>query len=155
VNEHLEWSLANEWATSQQKRLAQTGEKMMLKLKSFLSQAINGALAAGLTGCLTAMTLALTPGSVLAESLAEKATNPLGNMVQFAIINQHNWETYNSDGPSNAFELQPVIPFNLPFEFVPLLTTRTTVPYVTTPKLGPALPGGPPLVVMTVSATPL
>jgi hypothetical protein len=41
--------------------------------------------------------------------------------------------------------IQPVIPFKLPFEFVPLLITRTTLPYVTTPSLGPALPGGPPI----------
>jgi hypothetical protein len=137
LNEHLEWSLAQ--------GAGKRGAKTMFKLRRFQRLAMNGALAAGLTGCLTAMTLALTPSSVLAESLAEKATNPLGSLVQFQMIDQYNWETYNSDGPSNVFEIQPVIPIKLPFAFVPEVITRTTVPYVTTPKLGPAAPGGPPL----------
>ena len=117
---------------------------------------MNGALAAGLTGCLTAMTLGLTSGSAVADhvavksgadhtSLAETATNPLGSLVQFQMIDQYNWETYNSDGPSNVAIAQPVIPFKLPFKFVPEVLTRTTLPFVTTPKLGPAVPGGPPL----------
>jgi hypothetical protein len=91
------------------------------------------------------MTLGLTPASVLAGSLAEKATNPLGFLIQLQMIDQYNWETYDSDGPSNVAIVQPVIPFKLPFEFVPELITRTTLPYVTTPSLGPALPGGPPI----------
>jgi len=98
-----------------------------------------GALAAGLTSCLTAMTLGLTPGSVLADSLAETATNPLGNLSQLQMIDQFNWATYNSDGPSNAFLFQPVIPVKLPFAQAPLMITRTTLPYVTTPNLGPGV----------------
>jgi hypothetical protein len=90
------------------------------------------------------MTLALTPGSVLAESLAEKATNPLGSLVQLQLINQYNFKTYSpapgvSGDHSNVFEVQPVIPFKLPFKFVPEVITRTTVPYVTTPNLGPVV----------------
>jgi hypothetical protein len=77
-------------------------------------------------------------------SLAEAATNPLGNLVQFQMIDQFNFKTYSpapgvSGDHSNVAIVQPVIPFKLPFEFVPLLITRTTVPYVTTPNLGPPL----------------
>ena len=86
---------------------------------------MNGALAAGLTGCLTAMTLGLTSGSAVADhvavksgadhsSLAETATNPLGSLVQFQMIDQYNWETYNSDGPSNVPLAGDACPGQLP-----------------------------------------
>jgi hypothetical protein len=100
----------------------------------------------GFTGILTVATFGLSSGSVLADhnDLAEAATNPLGSLIQLQLINQYNWETYSvggvSGGYSNAFEVQPVIPFKLPFEFVPELITRTTVPLVTTPDFGPVGP---------------
>jgi hypothetical protein len=113
----------------------------VINLKRLHRRATNVALAAGLAGCLTALTLGFTAGSVLAETLAEKATNPLGNLIQFQMIDQYNFEHYKPADSSNAAIVQPVIPFKLPFEFMPLLITRTTVPLVTTPDLGPALGG--------------
>lgn len=71
-----------------------------------------------------------------ADNLAEAATNPIGNMVQMSFQDQYNWSNYNSDGYSNAFILQPVIPFKLNWDAVPTLVTRTTLPVVTTPDLG-------------------
>ena len=70
------------------------------------------------------------------SSLAGAATNPISNLIQFQLINNYNWENHNSSGYSNATIIQPVIPVTLPWEKVPLLITRTTVPYVTTPDLG-------------------
>jgi hypothetical protein len=70
------------------------------------------------------------------SSLAAAATNPIANLVQFQLQNQYNWENHNSSGYANQFLIQPVAPFKLPFEKVPLLVTRTTVPYVSTPDLG-------------------
>ncbi len=69
-------------------------------------------------------------------SLAEAATNPIGNLVQLQLQDQFNFSNYNSDGYSNAAIIQPVIPVKLPWESVPLMITRTTAPYVTTPDLG-------------------
>jgi hypothetical protein len=68
-------------------------------------------------------------------NLAAAATNPVANLIQFQIQDQYNWSNHNSSGYSNAFIIQPVIPFKLPWEAVPLLITRTTLPYVTTPDL--------------------
>ena len=70
------------------------------------------------------------------KNLAEAATNPIGNLVQFQVQNTYNWENHNSSGGSNVVTIQPVIPFLLPWENVPVLITRTTVPYVWTPDLG-------------------
>jgi len=69
-------------------------------------------------------------------NLAQAATNPLSNLVQFQLQNQYNWDVDNGDGYSNEFLIQPVIPFSLPFKWMPLLITRTTVPYVSTTDLG-------------------
>jgi hypothetical protein len=66
-------------------------------------------------------------------SLAEAATNPVANLIQFQIQNNYNSSSYNAGGDSNAFILQPVIPIKLPSEAVPLLVTRTTLPYINTP----------------------
>jgi hypothetical protein len=70
------------------------------------------------------------------KNLAQAATNPIANLIQFQVINNYNWENHNSSGYSNATIFQPVVPFKLPWEKVPLLITRTTLPYVTTPDLG-------------------
>lgn len=70
------------------------------------------------------------------KNLAEAATNPIGNLIQFQLQDQYNWSNYNSDGYSNSAILQPVIPIKLNSESVPLVVTRTTLPYVTTPDLG-------------------
>jgi hypothetical protein len=69
-------------------------------------------------------------------NLAEAATNPLANLVQFQLQNQYNAVVDNSGtGASNTFLIQPVIPFGLPFKKMPTLITRSTLPYISTPKL--------------------
>jgi len=70
------------------------------------------------------------------SNLAEAATNPIANLVQFQVQNAYSWKNHNSSGYSNVLTVQPVIPFKLPWERVPLLVTRTTLPYVRTPDLG-------------------
>ena len=117
------------------------------------------------TGLCAAITLGLTTGSVLAHddkgshdgydhsgephetphkaeppggghgSLAAAATNPIANLVQFQLQNQYSPSNYNSDGYSNVGIIQPVVPVKLPWEKVPLLVTRTTLPYISTPDL--------------------
>jgi hypothetical protein len=70
------------------------------------------------------------------KNLANAATNPIANLIQFQVQNQYNWENNNSSGYSNEFLLQPVIPIKTGSEKVPLLITRTTIPWVTTPNFG-------------------
>jgi hypothetical protein len=70
------------------------------------------------------------------SSLAEAATNPIANLMQFQLQDTYNWKNYNSDGYANVTTLQAVIPVKLPWEGLPMLITRSTLPYVTTPDLG-------------------
>ena len=70
-----------------------------------------------------------------ADDLAAKATNPIGDLVQVQLQYQYSPEVYDLDGDSSAGIVQPVIPFDLPWESVPKLITRTTIPYVSTPDL--------------------
>jgi hypothetical protein len=74
------------------------------------------------------------PAGSKAGNLAEAATNPIANLMQFQLQDTYNWENHNSDGYSNVTTLQAVIPFKMPWESFPLLITRSTAPYVTTPK---------------------
>ena len=69
------------------------------------------------------------------SSLADAATNPIANLIQFQIQEQYTPSNNNVDGSSNVFILQPVIPIKLSSEAVPLLVTRTTLPYINTPTL--------------------
>jgi hypothetical protein len=66
-------------------------------------------------------------------SLAAAATNPIAPMVQFQLEDTYNWENYNSSGYSNVTVVQAVAPIPLPWKSVPMLITRSTLPWVTTP----------------------
>jgi len=67
-------------------------------------------------------------------NLAGAATNPIANLIQFQIQDQYSPSSHNADGYSNVAIIQPVVPIKLPWEKVPLLVTRTTLPYITTSK---------------------
>ena len=75
-------------------------------------------------------------GGSNAANLAAAATNPVAAMMQFQLQNTYNWKNYNSEGYSNVTTVQAVIPVKLPWEKMPMLITRETLPYVTTPDLG-------------------
>ncbi len=79
------------------------------------------------------------PANAKAGNLAEAATNPIAPMIQFQVQDVYNWENHNSDGYGNNVIIQPVVPVSLPWEAVPILITRTTIPYVSTPDLGPGV----------------
>ena len=70
------------------------------------------------------------------QNLAEAATNPMANLIQFQLLNTIGINHNEVTGASNTFVVQPVIPIKLPFEKVPLLITRTTIPYAWTQKDG-------------------
>jgi hypothetical protein len=67
-------------------------------------------------------------------NLAAAATNPISNLVQVQVQNAYSPSNHNSNGYSNVSTLQAVVPFKLPWDKVPLLITRSTLPYVTTPN---------------------
>jgi len=69
------------------------------------------------------------------SNLAAAATNPIANLVQFQIQNSYSPSNYNSDGYSNVGVIQPVVPIKMPWKSVPLLVTRTTLPYISTADL--------------------
>jgi hypothetical protein len=74
------------------------------------------------------------PSGNKSANLAEAATNPIAALMQFQVQDTYNWENYNSDGYSNVTTLQAVVPVKLPWKAVPMMITRTTLPYVTTPN---------------------
>ena len=57
---------------------------------------------------LLAIGMVLSPGA--SADLAEAATNPVANLIQFRLQNQHSWENYNADSWSNAGIVQTVTP---------------------------------------------
>jgi hypothetical protein len=67
-------------------------------------------------------------------NLASAATNPIANMIQLQLQDSYSPSNHNADGDSNVATFQPVIPFSLPWKSVPLIVTRTTLPYVSTAK---------------------
>jgi hypothetical protein len=67
--------------------------------------------------------------------LAGAATNPLADLMQFQFQYQYNGGHYNTDDESWTGIVQPVIPVSLPFESVPTMITRFTVPYINTPSV--------------------
>jgi hypothetical protein len=75
------------------------------------------------------------PSVSKAHNLAGAATNPIANLMQIQLQDTVGFKNYNSSSYSNVTTLQAVIPFKLPWEAAPLLITRTTLPYVTTPRL--------------------
>jgi hypothetical protein len=68
-------------------------------------------------------------------NLAGAATNPIANLIQLQMQNSYSPSNHNADSYSNVAVIQPVIPISLPWDEVPLLVTRTTLPYISTPEL--------------------
>ena len=68
--------------------------------------------------------------------LGAQATNPVAPLMSLRLQYQNSPSNYNADGYSQAGIFQAVVPFSLPSEAVPMLITRTTLPYISTPDLG-------------------
>jgi hypothetical protein len=84
------------------------------------------------------LALGLSFGPQASADLAEAATNPVANLVQFRLQNQYSWENYNADSWSNAAIVQTVTPIpSLASKFDSLqgIVVRSTLPYVSTPQL--------------------
>ncbi len=76
-----------------------------------------------------------SPTGAQHQNLAEAATNPLANLMQLQNQFEYNFQHYNTDDTSWAGTFQPVVPIKLPSKSVPVVITRFTVPYTTTPKV--------------------
>ena len=90
-----------------------------------------------IVGCI-GFAVGLAAGPAAHADLGEAATNPVSNLVQFRLQNQHVWENYNADSWANAMLVQTVIPIpSLASKFDSLqgIVTRITAPYVSTPQL--------------------
>jgi hypothetical protein len=68
--------------------------------------------------------------------LASQATNPVAPLMSFRAQYQNSPSYYNADSYSQAVIGQAVIPVPLDSKAVPLLITRTTISYLSTPDLG-------------------
>jgi len=68
-------------------------------------------------------------------NLGSEATNPVAPLMSLRLQYQNSPSNYNADSYSQAGIGQAVIPVPLPFESVPMLITRTTLPYIETPRL--------------------
>jgi hypothetical protein len=69
-------------------------------------------------------------------NLASEATNPVAPLMSMRVQYQNSPSYYNADSYSQAVIGQAVIPVQLDSEAIPLLITRTTIPYLSTPDLG-------------------
>lgn len=68
--------------------------------------------------------------------LATAATNPVGSLIQLQLQDLYFPESDNSSGYANTAVVQPIFPFDLGKDsYFEGVVTRTTIPFVTTPKV--------------------
>ena len=88
--------------------------------------------------------LAVTfPASVCAELTAEElaklAQNPVGNLISLPFQNNTNLNFGPEKGTQNILNIQPVVPISISSEWN--IITRTILPVIWNPSLGPGIPG--------------
>jgi hypothetical protein len=93
---------------------------------------IGAALSAGL--------LATAPAhaELSAEELAKLAQNPVGNLISLPFQNNTNLNFGPEKGTQNILNIQPVIPFSVDKDWN--IITRTIMPIIWMPSLGPGTP---------------
>ena len=72
-----------------------------------------------------------------AEELAKLAQNPVGNMISLPLQNNTNLHYGPAGGTQNILNIQPVIPISVNQDWN--IITRTIVPVISMPALGPNL----------------
>ena len=73
-----------------------------------------------------------------AEELAKLAQNPVGNLISLPFQNNTNLNFGPDKGTQNILNIQPVIPISISSEWN--IITRTIVPVIWNPSLGPDVP---------------
>ena len=74
-----------------------------------------------------------------AEELAKLAQNPVGNLISLPFQNNTNLNFGPEKGTQNILNLQPVVPISINSDWN--IITRTIVPVIWNPSLGPGIPG--------------
>jgi hypothetical protein len=84
--------------------------------------------------------LAVAPAhaEMSAEELAKLAQNPVGNLISLPFQNNTNLRFGPEKGTQNILNIQPVIPIEINKDWN--IITRTSVPVVWNPSLGPGDP---------------
>jgi hypothetical protein len=87
-----------------------------------------------------AMLLAAAPAraEMSAEELAKLAQNPIGNLISVPFQNNTNLNFGPERGTQNILNIQPVIPFSVDKDWN--IITRTIMPVIWNPSLGPDTP---------------
>ena len=82
-------------------------------------------------------TFAVAPAyaEMSAEELAKLAQNPVGNLISLPFQNNTNLNFGPEKGTQNILNIQPVIPISVSDEWN--IITRTIVPVISMPSLGP------------------
>jgi hypothetical protein len=73
-----------------------------------------------------------------AEELAKLAQNPVGNLISLPFQNNTNLNFGPEKGTQNILNIQPVIPFSVDKDWN--IITRTIMPIIWMPSLGPGIP---------------
>ena len=89
---------------------------------------------------LAALVLAISPAraELSAEDLAKLAQNPVGNLISVPFQNNTNLNFGPEKGTQNILNIQPVIPIEVDKDWN--IITRTIVPLIWMPSLGPDTP---------------
>jgi hypothetical protein len=74
-----------------------------------------------------------------AEELAKLAQNPVGNLISLPFQNNTNFNFGPDKGTQNVLNIQPVIPISVTPDWN--IITRTIVPVISMPSLGPGIGG--------------
>ena len=92
------------------------------------------------TVALTLAALAVTPAraDLTAEELAKLAQNPVGNLISLPFQNNTNLNFGPEKGTQNILNIQPVVPISVSKDWN--IITRTILPVIWTPSLGPDIP---------------
>lgn len=103
-----------------------------------MSERIPRAVAAAL---LAASMCAAAPvrAELSAEELAKLAQNPVGNLISVPFQNNTNFDFGPEKGTQNILNIQPVIPISVNADWN--IITRTIVPVIWNPSLGPGIDG--------------
>ncbi len=80
-------------------------------------------------------TAAPSHAELSAEELAKLAQNPVGNLISLPFQNNTNLNFGPEKGTQNILNIQPVIPFSVDKDWN--IITRTIVPVISMPSLGP------------------
>ena len=73
-----------------------------------------------------------------AEELAKLAQNPVRNLISLPFQNNANFNVGPESGTQNILNIQPVIPISVNKDWN--IITRTIVPVISNPSLGPTIP---------------